>query len=220
MSRFKLSLVLCTAFMVLAQPCMASLILDPGFEDPNSSMFFVLNGDALPDFPAQMIDPAIEGNESLRLVGNGDQAARFSQAFQDIPVDGLNISVGDQVVLNGDIGQLSSDALFMANRAFLEIAFVDSSGSVFLGGFQSVGIGSASPLDSFQSQTTPAAIVPSGATQVRVLAIFDEQTLISGENSGAAFVDNLELTVTGVPEPSTGSVIAAALVMIFARRRR
>ena len=108
----------------------------------------------------------------------------------------------------------------MCIRDSLEVAFVDSAGIVFQGGFQSLGIGSASPADSFQSQSTSATIVPNGASQVRILAVFDEQTLVSGENSGAAFFDNLELVVTTVPEPNTGSVIAAALAMIFARRRR
>ena len=227
MSHFKICLVFCGILLMSNPISQASIIIDAGFEDPNSNsnstMGFTLTGDADADVLTPEIDPAIEGMESLRLVGNGDPTgmARFSQAFQDVPVDGVTISVGNQVVLTGDLAQLSGDPLTEDNRAFLEIAFVDSAGAVFQGqgAFLSAVIDSASPVDSFQSLATAAAIVPAGAAQVRVLAVFDEQTVNSGVNSGAVFVDNLELVVT-VPEPGSAAVLAAALVMIFARRRR
>jgi len=54
-------------------------------------------------------------------VGNSDAGggARFTIAFQDIPVDGSSIGVGFEVPVVGIAG------------AFLEVSFVDSMGNEF-----------------------------------------------------------------------------------------
>lgn len=229
MIHFKISLICCTILLVSNHICQAGIIVNDGDFETTAGTAFTLTGTANPDVltPSVLLNPAFGGTESLQLVGNGDPtgAANFSQAFQDLPVgsafaNGLTINVGDQVVLEGDVGQLSGDPLFSANVAFLEIVFVDSAGAVIFGPqFQSVGINSTSPVDSFQRQATAAAIVPAGASQVRFQAVFDEQSVVSGQNSGGAFFDNLEVVVT-VPEPSSGLMLAAGFLAIFARRRR
>lgn len=66
-------------------------------------------------------------------MGNSDAGggARFTIAFQDIPVDGSSIGVGFEVPVVGIAGQLSNDSLMGSNRAFLEVSFVDSMGNEF-----------------------------------------------------------------------------------------
>ena len=185
MSQFKI-ISLCAAFLLaFAFNCEAGIV-DPDFEDANSSSFWSLFGSADPDFSAPGIDLAQEGTQTLRLEGNGDD--RFSIALQDIAVDGSQIAVGYEVSAAGILGQLSNDSLLGSNRAFLEISFVDASGAEFLASiFQSEELVSTSLPDVYQSVATSVAIVPSNAVDVRVKAIFDEQTVISGERSGAAY---------------------------------
>jgi len=64
---------------------------------------------------------------------------------------------------------------------------------------------------------TSFATVPSNAEKVRVKAVFQE---ISNDVdiSGAAFFDNLELTV--VPEPASVLLLATGILSIFVRRKR
>ena len=137
MSQFAFkTILLCAAFLASALTCEASVILDPGFEDANSSSFWTLipGASANPDFLAPGIDPAQEGSQTLQLVGNGDPsgAARFTIALQDVPVDGVSIAPGFGVSVAGILGQLSSDTLLGSNSAFLEVSFVDASGTEFL----------------------------------------------------------------------------------------
>jgi len=107
-----------------------------------------------------------------------------------------------------------------SNRAFLEVSFVDSMGNEFMDSlFQSAGLVSTSPTDEYLSLETSIAIVPSNAVDVRVKAVFDEQTVIPLEPSGAAFFDNIELVVS-VPEPSSALVLAIGALAASARRRR
>ena len=221
MSQFKI-ISLCAAFLLaFAFNCEASIV-DPDFEDANSSSFWSLFGSADPDFSAPGIASAQEGTQTLRLVGNGDPSgfARFSIALQDIPVDGSQIAVGYEVSAAGILGQLGNDPLLGSNRAFLEISFVDASGTEFLASiFQSAELVSTSLPDVYQSVATSVAIVPSNAVDVRVKAVFEELTVTSGENSGAAYFDNIALVVT-VPEPSSGFVLAIGALAALARRGR
>jgi len=85
--------------------------------------------------------------------------------------------------------------------------------------FQSVGIGSVSSTDVYLNEVTSVATVPGNAVSVRLKAVFEQLSVNENGLSGAAFFDNLELTVT-VPEPTSGVGLAAGLLLVFARRSR
>jgi len=220
MSHFKINLICCAILLVLTPTCEASIITDAGFEAPNSGLVWLTFGDANPDADAPGIDSAIEGNETLQLIGNGDPDAAFTIALQDIPVDGVTIGTSYQVALSGILGHTSDDPLAGLNRAFLEVSFVDASGTEFMDSiFQSVGIGSVSSTDVYLNEVTSVATVPGNAVSVRLKAVFEQLSVNENGLSGAAFFDNLELTVT-VPEPTSGVGLAAGLLLVFARRSR
>jgi len=216
MSRFQFSLICicCTALLMLTNVSDASIV-DGDFEGPNSSTVWTSFGTTFFDTTS----PMIVGQESVRLEGNGDPNAINSGVFQDIPL-GTNINTGFLVRLSGILGHTSSDPLTGNNRAFLEVSFVDAANNVIIGSsFQSAGITASSTTDVYHNNMTAVGIVPSNAVAVRVQAVFQELTIEDGVNSGAAFVDNLDLTVT-VPEPHTALLLATGLLAVFSRRRR
>ena len=217
MSHIKFSIIYCTFLLVLAHTCEASIVIpDSGFEDQTSSSFWTTFGIANSDAAAPGIDRTIEGTETLQLSGTGDGS--FSGVFQDIAVDGISISVGDQVAVTGILGHTYGDPLSGLNSAFLEVSFVDSAGVEFLDSmFQSARISSSSLTDIYQTGVTTFATVPSNAVAVRVKAVF-EQLSFEGL-SGSARFDNLGL-VAVVPEPASGFMLAAGFLAILARRRR
>lgn len=217
MRYFNLSLICCSILLAIPSTSAADLVQDAGFEDLNSSLFWMAFGTADLDAPAPGIDP-VEGTEVLQLVGNGD--ATFSIALQDIPVDGMSISVGDRVTLSGILGHTSNDPLGGSNTAFLEVSFVDAANNEFLDSmFQSARLDATSPTDLYLNGVTSSAIVPSNAVAVRVKAIFEELSVNDNGLSGSAFVDNVDLTVVSVPEPAAGLLIATGLAIFFARRK-
>ena len=218
MRYFNLSLVCCSILLAFSHTCYADVVLDAGFEDASSESFWTTVGTALADAVAPGIDPS-EGTEVLQLIGAGD--APFSIAFQDVAVDGAAIRVGDQVAVSGILGQISNDQLGGLNNAFLEVSFVDASNVEFMDSlFQSARLDANSPSDVYLSSVTTFATVPSNAVSVRVKAVFEELSAGVVARSGSAFVDNVELVVISVPEPSSGLVLATGLLNLLIRRRR
>lgn len=212
-------LVCCTVLLIIAQAVEAGVVLDPGFESAGSTSFWTTFGDSNPDVASPGINP-IEGTETLRLIGTGDDSAILSGAFQDIAVDGTCISVGDLVTLNGIMGHTGADPLAGLNNAFLEVAFVDASNNEFLSStFVSSVLDSTSTTDIYQTYSTPTAIVPTNAVSVRIKSVFVHLSDSPDGKSGAAWVDNLELIVA-VPEPSSGLMFATVLLPLISRRRR
>lgn len=220
MVHFKFSLIYCAILAALAHTCDASIVLpDSGFEDPNSGSFWVPFGTADFDAAAPGIDPSVEGLETLQLVGNGD-GETFSGVFQDVFIDGITLNVGNRVAVTGIFGHTSTDPLAIANSAFLEVSFVDSSNNEFDDGlFRSAVLDSNSTPDIYQNGITTFATVPSNAVAVRVKAVFEELSVDPDVLSGSARFDNLGLVVV-VPEPASGFMLAAGFLVILARRRR
>ena len=217
MIRSKSSLIVCSVLLLFAHNCEAGIVLDQGFENPNSTSFWTEFGDANTDASAPGIDP-IEGMETLQLIGPGDSTN--SGVFQDVAVDGISISVGNQVAVRGILGHTGNDPLAGSNLAFLEVSFVDASNVEFMDSiFISPGIGSTSTTDIYHSNVTPFATVPGNAVAVRVKAVFQQLSVNGNGLSGSAWIDNLDLLVS-VPEPSSGVLFAVCLVSTFARRRR
>ena len=221
LSRLLVALAACCLGIQSAQ---ADLLVDGDFE---ASAWTTFNN-AFQDVDAPGIDPAFEGAQSLKMFGNFFGNPNFSGAFQDIAVDGSNLSVGDLIQLSGYMAHVSGDALGGPNVvSFLEITFVDIDGAhnggnplgeFGFGANKTADLLSTDPTDEWLFRTTAGVFVPVEAEFVRAKAVFIQNDTVTG---GAAWVDNMSLDLITVPEPSSmGVVLVGAVAGLVYRRRR
>ena len=193
----------------------ALLIFDGDFELP-----MVIGGgwnafnNAFEDEDSPGIDSAVEGLDTLKAFGDFIDTTNYAGVFQDIAVDGMDIKVGDRVVLSGIVGHISGDAISGGNGAYLELAFVDSLNQEF-GAFTSTEVTASSATDVYFNLSTVQTNVPVNAMAVRVKAVFRQD---ADNSSGAGWYDNLSLIAT--PEPGSGlTFLVGCFGMAFFRRR-
>lgn len=106
----------------------------------------------------------INDTQALKLFGTFNNN-RFSVAYQDVAVDGVDYSVGDEIFLEGLIGHLSNDALAGSKRACIEIAFTYIDNGINIVGFFNLSpssfLDSSSATDLFINMRTPTIDIPS-----------------------------------------------------------
>lgn len=222
LSRFLVALAVCCLGFQSAQ---ADLLVDGDFElNPGAWSTF---GNAFQEEMAPGIDAPFEGAESLKMFGNFSGGQNFTGAFQDVAVDGSNLSVGDLIQLSGYMAHLSGDALGGPNVvSFLEITFVDTDGAhnggnplgeFGFGANKTADLLHTDPTDEWLFRTTAGVFVPVEAEFVRAKAVFVQNDF----TGGAAWVDNVSLNLITIPEPSSmGVVLVGAVAGLVYRRRR
>lgn len=209
-------LALCVQNVANAQTPVA--ILDGGVEDsPNFSWITFgnafLDEDNSPVFGLTNAIDADLGLESAKMFGNFSAQVNYTGMYQDIAVDGTNVSVGDLLQLTGWGATLADDSIFVApvdpatdppkNDAFLEITYVAGpnpdpglpEGTEFgFGGARSANVGDLGEDEWFELFTT-GSFVPEAAASVRIKAVFAQPATNDG---GAAWFDDLSLNILPV----------------------
>ncbi|MEM7456967.1 MAG: PEP-CTERM sorting domain-containing protein, partial [Planctomycetota bacterium] len=155
------------------------------------------------------------GAESAKTFGNFNGDPNFTGFFQDIAVDGVNLSVGDLIQMSGYIASPSGDAMAGGNLAFYEITFFSTAlGEFGFGDNTSANFTSGDATDSWQFFTTEGVFIPAEAEAVRAKAVF----VNIGFAGGSAWFDNAQLQK--IPEPASLSILGACALGMVARRRR
>ncbi len=188
-------------------------LADNNFEGFPNTAWTVFNN-ALPDEQTGMLGelPGYPGDfldlESLKTFGNFWPAneINYSGAFQDLPVDGSTLSVGDLLQLDGYVLNPSGDESLTgsANDAFIEITYV-ANGTGGLTEGQEFGFGGARSdnvavqlEDEWVQLFTSGSFIPAEAASVRVKAVFVQAAT---HDPGAAYFDNLSLTILEFTPP-------------------
>lgn len=201
-------------FMVGALLCSTTMgqtpipILDGDFEQtlgPWTPFGLALPDEANAGTVGLTNDPGV-GSQSLKMFGNfpDPPILNFSGVFQDIAVDGVNVSQGDLIQLDGWTITLSNDSIVPTfNDAFLSITYVadgtgaDPAGTEF--GFAQARSENTATLgeDEWFRVFTTGTFVPDDAASIRVKAVFAQSEFVE---SGAAWFDNLSLNI--IPDTS------------------
>lgn len=219
MNRCFVTTIVAAITMTLASFSMADVV-DGDFEATGASAgwtYGVFPNNADQDAAAPGIDSAVEGNETLLIGGNflGGATVSFSEAFQDLAIDGTKYSIGDEIFVTGILGHQSSNPLQSSNNAYFEIGFLSSFGE--FASASSGGITESSAKDVYHVISTALTAIPAGASTLRVKVIYRQQ----GNATGVAWADNISLVnLTTIPEPGTVSVLALGLCGLAFRRRR
>lgn len=179
--------------------------------DDNSSVVFDDMGNPFPGDAGDGAGGSAFGFQSVKMFGNfwdaDGNGNNWTGVYQDIPVDGTNVSVGDLIQIDGFGMTLGADSVVgTMNDAFLEITYVgevnpgNGPEEFGFGGARSDNVGNLGA-DEWHHMFTTGSFVPSEADFVRVKAIFAQSGVnlpaFAGD-PGAAWFDNISLNIIPV----------------------
>lgn len=216
------SLILCLCLLLIHGTNVdADILIDGDFELNGAQagwLYGTAPNNANQDAAAPGIDVPIEGNETLRITGNflGGSTTSFSEAYQEIAVDGTDFSIGDEISLQGLLAHQSSNALSGGNEAYFEIAFV--LGPFLSGTVQSAFLTTESKRDEYLFFETVTSTIPDNVTAIRASVKYKQ----TGNSSGVAWAENVKLVnfTTAVPEPGSLSILLVGMVGLAVKRRK
>lgn len=216
------SLTLCLCMLLIyGSNADGDVLIDGDFELTGAEagwLYGTAPNNANQDAVAPGIDVPIEGNETLRITGNflGGSTTSFSEAYQEIAVDGTDFSIGDEISLQGLLAHQSSSALAGGNEAYFEISFI--LGPFLSGSVQSALLTSESQRDEYLFFETVTSTIPENVTAIRASVKYKQ----TGNSSGVAWAENVKLVnfTHAVPEPGSLSFLMIGLVALAGKRRK
>lgn len=152
------------------------------------------------------------GTHSMKMFGNFSGGTNVTGAFQDFAISAGQSATSSVYGLNASFDRMTGD-----NFALLKLIYRDAANNDLVA-MESARITRDTTLDQFQLLTASLGPAPVGTDHGSIFLLFiqPDTTPFAG---GAAFFDDVELTV--VPEPGTmGAMMVGGLFLMSRMRRR
>jgi len=156
------------------------------------------------------------GAESLKLYGQFNGEANYSGVEQ-----GISVSDGDELLASAEAFIAAGDSIAgTGNQVYLKIDYYNELygefGSSEYISSDGILLADGSSVNDLWFNRELFSVAPEGAVEARLALVFGQQN----DASGAVFVDNVQFSLTAVPEPTSLLLLTGVGSMILLRRRR